>query len=41
MVQEFDTDNYYIQDKRHGHDVLLVPFGLQILLRTLYTTFDI
>ena len=41
MVQEFDTDNYYIQDEGHGREMLFVPFGLQILVRTLYTTFDI
>ena len=38
MVQVFGTDTYYIQDEGHGHDVLLVPFGLQILVRTLYKT---
>ena len=38
MVQVFGTDTYYIQDEGHGHDVLLVPFGLQILVRTQYKT---
>ena len=28
MQQVFGTDNYYIQDKGRGHEILFVPFGL-------------
>ena len=35
MQQMFGTDNHYIQDDGRGHEIIFVPFGLRILVRTL------